>query len=74
MQRRELNKCAVCRGMLAEKLLAKTDFDTDNDFRTLEHLKMRFGENNLHDCEVSTPCQPVDQAENHETPQLKLHD
>ena len=39
--------------MLAERLLAKPDFDTDTEVRTLEHLKKRFGENNLHSCEVS---------------------
>jgi len=42
----------VIRGMLAERLLAKSDFDTDTEVRTLEHLKKRFGENNLHSCEV----------------------
>lgn len=39
--------------MLAERLLAKGDFDTDTEIRTLEHLKKRFGENNLHSCEAS---------------------
>ena len=39
--------------MLAERLLAKPDFDTDTEVRTLEHLKKRFGETNLHSCEVS---------------------
>ena len=38
--------------MLAERLLAKSDFENDSELRTLEHLKLRFGENNLHDCEV----------------------
>ena len=38
--------------MLAERLLAKSDFDTDTEIRTLEHLKKRFGEGNLHSCEV----------------------
>lgn len=41
-----------CRGMLAERLLAKSDFDTDTEIRTLEHLKKRFGESNLHSCEA----------------------
>ena len=45
----------VCRGMLAERLLSKSDFDTDTEIRTLEHLKKRFGENNLHSCEASFP-------------------
>ena len=40
--------------MLAERLLAKGDFDTDTEIRTLEHLKKRFGENNLHSCEASS--------------------
>ena len=42
--------------MLAERLLEKTDFDMDSEIRTLEHLKKRFGENNLHNCEVGFPC------------------
>lgn len=41
--------------MLAERLLAKSDYDTDAEIRTLEHLKKRFGENNLHTCEASIP-------------------
>lgn len=40
------------RVMLAEKLLNKSDFDTDRDIRTLELLKLRFGENNMHGCEI----------------------
>lgn len=43
-----------CRGMLAERLLAKSDYDTDAEIRTLEHLKKRFGEANLHSCEASS--------------------
>ena len=42
--------------MLAERLLEKTDFDMDSEIRTLEHLKKRFGENNLHNCEVGFRC------------------
>ena len=42
--------------MLAERLLEKTDFDMDSEIRTLEHLKKRFGENNLHNCEVGFCC------------------
>lgn len=38
--------------MLAERLLAKPSFENENEIRTLEHLKMRFGESNLHNCEV----------------------
>lgn len=38
--------------MLADKLLAKPDYDCDREIRTLELLKLRFGEGNLHNCEV----------------------
>ena len=41
--------------MLAEKLLAKGDYDCDKEIRTLELLKIRFGENNLLNCEAR-PC------------------
>ncbi|KAK9907618.1 hypothetical protein WJX75_007065 [Coccomyxa subellipsoidea] len=40
------------RSLLADKLLAKTDYDCDREIRTLELLKLRFGEANLHNCEV----------------------
>lgn len=40
------------RSMLAERLLAKTDFDCDKELRTLELLKLRFGESSLHAAEV----------------------
>ncbi|CAK9234248.1 unnamed protein product [Sphagnum troendelagicum] len=40
------------RVMLAEKLLNKSDYDTDRDIRTLELLKLRFGESNMHGCEI----------------------
>ncbi|XP_024541138.1 anaphase-promoting complex subunit 2 isoform X1 [Selaginella moellendorffii] len=40
------------RVMLAEKLLNKSDYDTDREIRTLELLKLRFGENNMHSCEI----------------------
>ncbi|CAM6090151.1 unnamed protein product [Calypogeia fissa] len=40
------------RVMLAEKLLNKSDYDTDRNIRTLELLKLRFGENNMHGCEI----------------------
>ena len=41
--------------MLAEKLLAKDDYDCDKEIRTLELLKIRFGDSNLLNCEAS-PC------------------
>ena len=41
-----------CRCMLAEKLLSKGDYDCDQEIRTLELLKLRFGEANLLNCEV----------------------
>lgn len=41
--------------MLAERLLAKGDYDCDKEIRTLELLKIRFGENSLLNCEAS-PC------------------
>ena len=40
------------RAMLADRLLAKTDYDCDRELRTLELLKVRFGEANLHNAEV----------------------
>ena len=47
--------------MLAEKLLAKTDYDCEREVRTLELLKLRFGDANLHSCEVG-PRRPVKRA------------
>jgi len=38
--------------MLADKLLSKTDFNTEAEIRTLELLKIRFGEACLHNCEI----------------------
>lgn len=38
--------------MLADKLLAKMDYDCDREIRTLELLKIRFGDSNMHNCEV----------------------
>ena len=38
--------------MLADRLMSKTDYDTDRDLHTLELLKLRFGESNLHQCEI----------------------
>ncbi|KAL4426176.1 hypothetical protein ABPG77_007458 [Micractinium sp. CCAP 211/92] len=40
------------RSMLADRLLAKSDYDCDRELRTLELLKVRFGEGNLHNAEV----------------------
>jgi anaphase-promoting complex subunit 2 len=39
--------------MLSDKLLSKTDYNCDREIRTLELLKLRFGDANLHNCEVS---------------------
>lgn len=38
--------------MLAERLLIKTDYDCDRDLRTLELLKLRFGEAALLNAEI----------------------
>ena len=38
--------------MLSDKLLSKTDYNCDREIRTLELLKLRFGDANLHNCEV----------------------
>lgn len=40
------------RVMLAEKLLNKSDFDIDSDIRTLELLKIHFGESSMQKCEI----------------------
>eukprot|EP00644_Phytophthora_capsici_P001479 jgi/Phyca11/526540/estExt2_fgenesh1_pm.C_PHYCAscaffold_100100 len=40
------------RMMLADKLLQNVEFDTDRDVQTLELLKLRFGEDSLHQCEI----------------------
>lgn len=40
------------RSMLADRLLSKGDYDCDRELRTLELLKVRFGEGNLHNAEV----------------------
>ncbi|KAA6417838.1 MAG: anaphase-promoting complex subunit 2-like [Trebouxia sp. A1-2] len=40
------------RAMLSDKLLSKTDYNCDREIRTLELLKLRFGDANLHNCEV----------------------
>jgi anaphase-promoting complex subunit 2 len=38
--------------MLGEKLFTKGDYDCDKEIRTLELLKLRFGEANLLNCEA----------------------
>lgn len=40
------------RGMLADKLLANLDFDTDKEVHNLELLKLRFGELSMRQCEI----------------------
>ncbi|DBA04288.1 TPA: hypothetical protein N0F65_002050 [Lagenidium giganteum] len=40
------------RMMLADKLLRNLEYDTDRDVRTLELLKLRFGEDSLQQCEI----------------------
>jgi anaphase-promoting complex subunit 2 len=40
------------RNLLAERLLTQLDFSSEKEFRNLELLKLRFGENLLHSCEV----------------------
>lgn len=40
------------RVMLAEKLLNKSDYDIDSEIRTLELLKIHFGENSMQKCEI----------------------
>uniref|UniRef100_A0A2P2KRV8 Anaphase-promoting complex subunit 2 n=1 Tax=Rhizophora mucronata TaxID=61149 RepID=A0A2P2KRV8_RHIMU len=38
--------------MLAEKLLNKTDYDIDSEIRTIELLKIHFGESGMQRCEI----------------------
>ncbi|KAK3001753.1 hypothetical protein RJ639_020480 [Escallonia herrerae] len=40
------------RVMLAEKLLNKTEYDINSEIRTLELLKIHFGENSMQKCEI----------------------
>ena len=40
------------RSLLADRLLSRGGYDTDREVRTLELLKLRFGEHLLHACEV----------------------
>jgi anaphase-promoting complex subunit 2 len=44
--------------MLSDKLLSKTDYNCDREIRTLELLKLRFGDANLHNCEVRNGALP----------------
>ncbi|KAJ9468139.1 Anaphase-promoting complex subunit 2 [Diplonema papillatum] len=46
------NVLALYRSVLAEKLVARTGFDTDSEITALELLKVRFGESSLQNCEV----------------------
>lgn len=38
--------------MLADRLAGKSDFDTQRERRTMELLKLRFGEANLHNADI----------------------
>lgn len=40
------------RSILADILLSKKDYETENESRILELLKIRFGEKNLQNCEI----------------------
>ena len=40
------------RVMLADKLLANLDYNTDKEVHTLELLKLRFGEISMRNCEI----------------------
>jgi anaphase-promoting complex subunit 2 len=40
------------RNMLADRLIAITDYDVDKEVRNLELLKLRFDESSLHNCEI----------------------
>jgi hypothetical protein len=42
----------ACRSSLALELLYAADYDTSRALRTVELLKLRFGEGALHACEV----------------------
>jgi len=50
------------RVMLADRLLAKADYDCSREVRTLELLKLRFGDANLHNCEARRPPSPSARA------------
>lgn len=38
--------------MLADRLASRPDFDCQRELRTMELLKLRFGEANLHNAEI----------------------
>jgi len=38
--------------LLADRLLSLTDYETEKEIRVLELLKLRFGENAFHNCEI----------------------
>ena len=38
--------------ILAAKLLSNIDYETEKEVRNLELLKLRFGESNMHSCEI----------------------
>jgi anaphase-promoting complex subunit 2 len=40
------------RKLLSDRLLLNQHFDTEEEIRNLEFLKIRFGESELHNCEV----------------------
>lgn len=40
------------RKLLSNRLLLNLHYDTEEEIRNLEFLKIRFGENELHNCEV----------------------
>lgn len=40
------------RKLLSDRLLLNLHYDTEEEIRNLEFLKIRFGENELHNCEV----------------------
>ncbi len=51
--------------MLADRLMAKTDYDTNRELHTLELLKLRFGETSLHDCEIMLKVRHCTESEHH---------
>lgn len=49
---------AFRRSMLADRLLGKGGYECDRELRTLELLKVRFGEGGLHGAEVMLKVRP----------------
>ncbi len=47
-----LDDAAKRRLMLADRLAGKSDFDCQRELRTMELLKLRFGESNMHNAEI----------------------